>query len=534
MKFFTWLLTTLFYLQINTTAQHARAAIDVQGYVFNIELSDKNDSIKGLAVIHFKLLQRTESITLDLISQTSDGKGMKISIVTENGKPLAYTHSNDIVRIRLPASVNPNDERRVQIKYEGIPADGLIIAKNKYNHRTFFADHWPNRARHWLPCVDHPADKAAIEFIVTAPVHYQVISNGVLVEETNLTENRKLTHYKETVPLPMKVAAIGVADFAVHYEGEIGNIPVHSWVYPEDKVKGFYDYNQATEILPFFIKNVGPYAYKKLANVQSKTIFGGMENAGAIFYSESSVTGNRSSEGLIAHEIAHQWFGNMATEAEWAHVWLSEGFATYMSILYMESKYGPDTAIKALTEDRMQIIDFSKQRSAPVVDSSTTSYLELLNANSYQKGGWILHMPRKQLGDSSFWNGVRSYYAQYAGKNAVTEDFRKVMEKISGKDLKTFFTQWLYTPGHPQLDIHWQFDPGKKLLTLTIMQQQTTLFEFPLEIRIAGSGKNGIVKKIPVKEKQSVIKIPLTGKPSQILVDPGVDLLYEGTVRERN
>src|SRR6266700_2106852 len=177
---------------------------------------------------------------------------------------------------------------------------------------------------------------------------------------------------------------IGAAGFAVQYSGTINGTPVYSWVYPENKEKGFYDYAQAVDILPFYIKHVGPYAYEKLANVQSKTIFGGMENAGAIFYSENTVTGTRVSESLLAHEIAHQWFGDMATETDWSHLWLSEGFATYMTILYFEKKY-----------------------EKPVVDSSVTNYMELLNANSYQKGGWILHMLRMEAGDSAFWKGIR-------------------------------------------------------------------------------------------------------------------------------
>jgi len=529
-----WLFALIFN-RYDLPAQQPPAVIDVQHYVFNVEINDRNDSVKGQATIHFKFMKRANQISLDLISPRADGKGMKISSITENGKTVSYTHTNDIVLIRFDAVDSASIEKTIQVNYQGIPADGLIIAKNKYNHRTFFGDHWPNRARHWLPCIDHPSDKASVEFVVTAPSHYQVISNGVMIEETNLDSTRKLSHYSETVPLPMKVAVIGIADFAVHYEGEVNNIPVHSWVYPEDRLKGFYDYKLAMEILPFFIKNIGPYAYKKLANVQSKTIFGGMENAGAIFYAENSVTGKRTAEGLIAHEIAHQWFGNMATETEWAHLWLSEGFATYMATLYMENKYGPDTATKLRIEDRMQVLAFLKQKSGPVVDSSTTNYLELLNANSYQKGGWILHMLRKQLGDSTFWKGIRSYYAQYSGKNASTDDFRKVIEKISGKELNRFFKQWLYTAGHPQLDINWEYDTGKKLVTLYILQQQATIFEFPLEIKIVAAGKgNVITKNIIVTDKQVSIKVPMVNKPLQISIDPAVNLLYEGSVRERN
>ena len=225
---------------------------------------------------------------------------------------------------------------------------------------------------------------------------------------------------------------------------------------PEDRDKGFYDYALAADILPFFIKNVGPYGYKKLANVQSKTTFGGLENANTIFYSENSVTGNRKSEGTIAHEIAHQWFGNMATEKSFAHLWLSEGFATYMTTLYMEHKYGADTARSMLLKDRDEVIEFAKTTDQPVIDEST-DYMKLLNANNYQKGGWILHMLRRQLGDSLFWKSVQKYYSTYAGKNADSHDLQLIFEKVSGKNLSAFFKQWLYTPGIPKLDVTWSY-----------------------------------------------------------------------------
>lgn len=353
-----------------------------------------------------------------------------------------------------------------------------------------------------------------------------------MIEETNLDAQTKFTHYKESTALPMKVVAIGVADFAVRFEGDVDNIPIHSWVYPEDRLKGFFDYGMAAAMMPYFVKNISPYPYKKLASVQSKTIFNGMENAGAIFYPENSITGNRSIEVLMAHEIAHQWFGNMVTETDWAHVWLSEGFATYMAVLYMENKYGKDTAEQMRIEDRMQAIAFSKQKSVPVVDSSTSNYLELLNANSYQKGGWVLHMLRKQLGDTAFWNCIRSYYLKYSGKNAVTDDFRNIAEKVSGKDLKKFFIQWLYTPGHPQLDIQWKYDPVSKACVVTVNQQQSMLFEFPFEIKMEISSQNIFTKAFVIKDKRTTVSIPVPSRPLKMILDPDINLLYEGVVKE--
>lgn len=514
-------------------AQKPNASVDIQHYEFDITLSDNSDQLTGKAKIRFVTLKETSTLLLNLVKETADKKGMTVTGVLDGNQPISFTHNNDSLRISFGSKIPAGTTKEVEVMYSGIPKDGLIIANNKYKHRGFFADHWPDRAHHWLPCVDHPADKATVDFAVTAPDHFQVVANGVQVEETSLGNGQKLTRYSETTALPTKVMVIGVADFAVQLSAMVDCIPVYSWIYPEDKDKGFYDYALAAEILPFFIKNVGPYGYKKLANVQSKTRFGGLENANTIFYYENSVTGNRKSESLLAHEIAHQWFGNMATEKEWAHIWLSEGFATYMTILYMENTYGKDTATKMLLDDRTQTIAYSKQRMRPVVDSSVTDYMQLLNANSYQKGGWVLHMLRQQLGDSSFWKSIRTYYGRYAGKNASTEDLKKVFEEVSGKNLSAFFTQWLYTAGQPQLDIAYKYDAGKKMLTVTVTQIQSSLFQFPLELEIRGGSEDGVItKSLQVKDKQTSFSIPMMEKPIKIIADPHVKLLWEGSVHE--
>jgi aminopeptidase N len=421
------------------------------------------------------------------------------------------------------------ERKTIGITYEGIPADGLVITKNKYGHRVFFADNWPNRAHNWLPCVDHPADKASLDFIVTAPAHYQVIANGVKLEDTTYNNQLRRTHYTETTPLSTKIMVIGVAEFAIQQSGTVNNIPISSWVYPEEKDKGFYDYALAVDILPWFIKNVGPYAFKKLANVESTTIFGGMENASAIFYSdETSITGTRKSESLLTHEIAHQWFGDMATEADWSHLWLSEGFATYMTILYFEQKHGLDTAKQMLIKNRNMVIDFAKKKLRPVVDSSVINYMELLNANSYQKGGWVLHMLRRQLGDELFWKGIQTYYNRYSGKNAVTGDLCKAMEDVSGKSLQSFFQQWLFRAGQPKLDITWKYNTAKKEVNITVIQQQGELYQFPLELLIG----NNEIKQMAISNRETSVTFPATAKPAAIIVDPNINLLYEGSIKE--
>ncbi|HYE53784.1 MAG TPA: M1 family aminopeptidase [Chitinophagaceae bacterium] len=498
--------------------------IDVQHYRFEISLSDSTNRIEGRAYITARFLGPASEVTFDLINPKND-TGMLAYRAFEGRRRLGSVQRDNKITLTLDKKAKPGDVRTFEIQYSGIPRDGLIISKNKYGDRTFFADNWPDRARNWIPCVDDPADKASVEFKVTAPSKYGVVSNGVLVYQKNHEDGNMSTEWKETALLPTKVMVIGVADFAVQQLGDTLGVAVSSWVYPKDKEKLFYDYALAKDMLPYFIKNIAPFPYRKLANVQSKTIFGGMENAGCIFYSEAVVSGKRESEDLLAHEIAHQWFGNTATEKSFAHLWLSEGFATYFTDLYFLDKYGQDAMNTRLKEERDQVIKFSKRSKLPVVDSLTKNFMQLLNANSYQKGAWSLHMLRGLLGHATFMNGVRAYFKQYGGGNASTDDFRKVMEQASGKDLSGFFRQWLYTAGHPVLQVKQDLDATAGRLTLTVTQQQPTAFSFPLEVQVQ-TAAGAVVKTFQVSQQQQVFTVDgVTG--SEIVLDPGTRLLFE-------
>ncbi len=401
----------------------------------------------------------------------------------------------------------------------------MVIGENIHGDRTFFGDNWPNRAHNWFPCVDHPSDKATVEYIIKAPNHYQVIANGYQVEETNVTANLKQYHWKTSVPLPTKVMVIGIAQFAVQNIGETHHVPVSTWVYPQTKEKGFYDFSIAKKVLSFFIENIGEYPYRKLANVQSKTRFGGMENASAIFYFENSVTGEQKYEDLIAHEIVHQWFGNSASEIDWPHIWLSEGFATYLTDLYVLENKGSATFHKRMQNERTTVLNFFKRTQTPVVDAKTTNYMELLNANSYQKGAWVLHMLRNKLGDETFWKGIRMYYQKYKFKNASTVDFKQVMAKVSGKKLDIFFEQWLYKTGHPILKTNWIYHNNK--VRLIVDQTQEAPFEFPLDIEMLYDDGTSEVKTINVLGKSAPFVIETNGTVKDINLDPNIQLLFE-------
>jgi len=353
--------------------------ISVSHYVFRLELSDDTDIIKGEAEVTIRFMKPVASFDLNLVGKTGDTTGMEVISIKSSGKPVQYSFSNNLITIKPPAG----DEHTFVIKYQGIPYDGLIISKNKFGERTFFGDNWPDRGRHWLPTIDHPSYKSTVEFIITAPSHYEVVATGKLVAEKDLSKKRKLFHWKESVPVSVKVMTIGVSNFVVQQSGVVSGVPVTTWVYPQNEKDGFSDFSVAPKILEYLQEYIGPYPFEKLAHVQSKTRFGGLENASNIFYFENSVNGKNQRESLIAHETAHQWFGNSATEADWHHVWLSEGFATYCTALYMEHAYGADSLVSVMTKTRKQVFESDLKNTGPIVDTTITDINKVLSTNTY-------------------------------------------------------------------------------------------------------------------------------------------------------
>ena len=258
--------------------------------------------------------------------------------------------------------------------------------------------------------------------------------------------------------------------------------------------------------------------------MQSKTRFGGMENANTIFYPEGSVTGKRKNENTIAHEIVHQWFGNSATEIDWPHIWLSEGFANYFTDLYILGNKGDEAFQKRMQDERAIVLNFFKREPLPVINT-TTNYMRLLNANTYQKGAWVLHMLRKQLGNETFWKGIRAYYQKYKLKNASTSDFKNVMMEVSGKNLDTFFEQWLYKTGHPILKTNWIYHDDK--IRLIVDQIQETNFEFLLDVELIYDDGTSEIKTIDVQAKSAPFVIETNGTVTDIKLDPNTQLLFE-------
>jgi aminopeptidase N len=312
----------------------------------------------------------------------------------------------------------------------------------------------------------------------------------------------------------------------------------------EDAVPGF---KSAVPTLQFFSERVAPYPYEKLDLIVGATRYGGMENSGAIVFAGDLFTKPidelpvsrrfKIRRGLLevtAHEIAHQWFGDSVSIKTWSDLWLSEGFATYFAGLFVERYEGAEAFRDFMQRAATKYMAYESTRRAPIYDAETEDLMKLLNGNNYQKGAWVLHMLRGLLGDEAFFKGIRAFYLGHEHKTASTEDLRAALEKASGRNLKDFFARWVYASGHPRYEARWSWKPaGKGRAVLTLRRRQTQedapfLTPLPAEI-ITARGAQRLTLKPTGRE--TVIRIPLAARPSEVRIDPDEAVLKELVVR---
>jgi aminopeptidase N len=515
-----------------------RPGIDVLDYAFTFDLPDRGSAIAARAVLAVRRTAAVDTLVLDLVS-------LRVDSVLVNAQPVAFARTDSLIRIPLARVVG--DSFSVEVKYGGEPKDGLIIRTDSSGRWTAFGDNWPNRARNWVPGIDHPSDKATVTWTIRAPSDRKVVANGELTEETPLPAgggvSRTLTRWRESRPISTYLMVIAAAPLVYYDLGRAGCgvsefdgcVRQSVYVYPEvrDYLPG--PFASAPGIVKFFSELVGPFPYEKLAHLQSSTRYGGMENAGAIFYSDGAFRRRSIRTGLIAHETAHQWFGDAVTEREWSHVWLSEGFATYFDKLWTERSVG-DSAFRAeMKSIRDQIMKAPEVASRPVIDTAQKNLMELLNTNSYQKGGWTLHMLRGLVGDSAFFRGVRSYYLGHRHSTALTDDLRRAVEGSSGRALGWFFDQWLRRPGFVEATTSWRYDAAQRRVVATIAQgTRFGAYRFPLTVAItdaSGTERRATIEVPATGSATLVVPLDVDAAPRAVSFDPDVRVLGSFTAR---
>jgi aminopeptidase N len=506
--------------------------IDVLDYDVRLVLPDTGAFLRGDVTVTARRAPSATRLRLDLVDS------MHVRAVEVNGAPVRALHARNSLDVPLPAEAG--DSVRVRVVYDGLVSDGLVVRKDDRGRWTWFCDNWPDRTRQWLPTVDHPSDKATVSWTVRAPERNVVVANGASLGANHLTVGgRRLleTRWRETRPIAPYLMVIAAGPMIRHdleattcHRGENGDCVRQSvFVMPENRswLPGVFT---ATDgIMSLFERLVAPFPYEKLAHVQSSTRFGGMENASAIFYDGRLFPEQKVTDGLLAHEMAHQWFGDAVTEREWGHLWLSEGFADYFGALWARQARGDSAYRAVLATLRDKILGDSVVATRPVIDSAQTDHMALLNANSYDKGAFVLSMLHHQLGDSAFFRGIRSYYAAHRHGNAMSDDLRVALERSSGRSLGQFFDQWLRRPGWAEPAIGWAYDASTGTASVFVLQEgKFGPFALPMAVDVmdAENVKHHLVVDIPAEPRATV---PLPGRfprrPVSLDFDPDSTLL---------
>lgn len=548
--------------------------VKVLRYSFDVALSDQSDELSVRDTIDIQLLaSNVPALDLDLCQRITEsrppdrlnpclvpqlrprrgsaaaaapapvssvGRGMTVTAVTMDGQPATFQHNNDRLHISLSQPNRAGQKITIVVNYRGIPATGLFIGKNGYGDRVWFTDNWPNKARNWLATIDHISVKAPKTISVTAPAYYHVISNGRLLEQTDLPGDMRRTVWEETQPIPSWQFSLGVAPMSVTYFGAYHGIPFSAWLFPQDHDSGMKAIDPLTQsVFEFYSDHIGPYAYEKLAQVDAVGGSGATEFATNIFYYNAAWR-------AISHEMAHQWFGNAVTESDWDDVWLSEGFATYFALLYTEHEDGHDAFLRGVSQTRDRALAYvAVHPDDTVVHNNLANDSDVFfnSAQIYMGGAMVLQTLRGVLGDELFWKGIRLYYSRFSGHSASTDDFRHAMEDActaSGKcpagddDLSWFFSEWLHRGGFLQLKGSWHYDAASKQLQLAFDQTQTQgVYRMPMEIAVtlppAQPNQNArqpesapIVRmeKVVLDRQHNTFSIPLDAAPTNVQVDP--------------
>jgi len=525
--------------------------VDVLDYQVELDLREGSSEIRGRTRIRFlRTDQETARAVFDLTGLAVDSVFVGPQIYRGMERVPADLYRDSLARGRLPVpfpgeSVE-GDTLAVLVHYSGTPDDGLIIGRTPHENPSVFADNWPDRARYWFPSVDHPSDKATVTFIVRAPASWNVVSNGAplspptpVPDSTDAEEglpapSRRTWRWRTEAPLPTYTMVVGATPFTTRSLGlsacgraplsprRDGCIEVTTWLFPQDTARAASSFRRAPEMVDFFTDLIGPFPFEKLAHVQAATRFGGMENSSAIFYPGQVLAAGRDIEETVAHETAHQWFGDSVTEADWHHLWLSEGFAEYFQALFNEEADGEEAFRRTMEQKRREYLA-SGAAANPVIDEDREDLFALLDANNYQKGGWVLHMLRGVLGDDVFFRAIREYYERFAYQTVLTADFRSVTEEVSDRELAWFFEQWLRQPGHPIVTSESSWDAATGTATLTLRQVQPErwpTFRLPATVQVTVADGPAVRREVEMTERTLELDLELPSEPLEVRFDP--------------
>jgi len=516
-----WLLLVMPFFQGGVAVFHGYPEADALEYDISLTLHPEARRLEGKVLYTFRAMEDLEAVRLDSLA----GKDWQVSFSTTDGRPLRAERDGDLLRVRLPKKVPAGEKVQFEASLQGVPPDGLYFFKTRYGKPCVFTDHFPIRARGWLPSEDAPEDRALFHLSLTFPQGFDAIGSGreAAGEATGsggnpAAEGMQTRTFATEVPLPTYLLAFAVSPFAeLKEEGDARLIPHR--VYRKDLPRARRGLIHHAEWLHIMEKTFGPYSYSRYCIVQVPTRWGGMENAGNTFVMEPIFDRERFGIPVLAHEFAHQWFGDAVGYRNWDEIWLSEGFASYLGP-WLDSQTGGPTLEASMDGLRTQWLRAPEGRTLPVRWRTFSKPVEVLNSNAYPKGAWVLHMLRQEVGDKAFFKGLRAYYQANRNQAVTSVKLQGAVERASGQPLGWFFRQWLDRPGCPELAFQWKPDGVG-----VSQEQEGKPYRFPLTI--AWTDAAGKSREKTVRIEKPVTDVPLENGPIRTpRIDPHVALLY--------
>jgi aminopeptidase N len=507
--------------------------VDILHIIIDVTPDFKARTIAGTATIKFSPIAKPlEELRLDAVD-------LSISSVASSRAIEGYCATDEGMTITFERPILPGAENSVTIRYEAEPKRGLYFRTPEMGYGEDETQLWTqgetHGAPHWFPNYDYPNERFTSEVICRVPREMIVLSNGRLVSEAIDSESGlKVVRWLQDKPHVNYLIALVAGKFR-KIESQYRNIPIAFYTSPSQIDLAQNSFRDTADMLAFFEKEIGvPYPWDKYYQVVVRDfIVGGMENTSLTLLAErvlfTSATENlRSGESLIAHELAHQWFGDYVTCKDWSHVWLNEGFAVYYQNLYSGRKHGRDALLYNLYGGARGILSEHPVHK-PIVNRAYASAWEQFDYRTYVKGAWVLHMLRGQLGEELFRRCVKTYLERHALSSVVTEDLNSIIEELSGRSFDRFFDQWVYHARYPDLSVSYSWSEKNKLARVSVEQTHEVndgvmLFHFPTKVRFVLEDR-AVDHEISIADRQHDFYFPLEKQPKIVRFDPEYSLL---------
>lgn len=509
--------------------------VDQRHVRLDLRLDWDKQEVQARAAWTLGLFQPLRSVVLD-------AAGMHITAVRQvtsgpqAGKyDLQFESRDNKLTIRLEREHAAGETLQLEIDYVlSKPRHGLhfVIPDDAEPHQPRMA--WtqgePEYAHYWFPCIDSPADRVTSEILATVPGDYVVLSNGVLESKQKNENGTQTWHWRQAdshVPYLLSVVAGKFETLEQKWE----DIPVVSYVPTGRLADAPRSFDKTPAMVDFFSRQIGvKYPWPKYTQIcVDEYGWGGMEHTSATTLNLNTLHDERahldvSSDNLVAHELAHQWFGDLLTCKDWGEIWLNESFATYFATLWAEHDRGSDQATWDRYEEANEYLGEDKRYRRSIVNYRYDDPNNVFDSHAYPKGGRVLHMLRFVLGDELFWKSIRHYTERNRHRTVETADLRIAIEEVTGQGLNWFFDQWVHHGGHPDFRVQWHWDEATKMLRVEVQQTQkvdavTPLFRTPVEIEIA-TGDSHVIRRVEVSKADETFHLPCEERPTRVCFDP--------------